>query len=218
MNCIRPFIGSLCSSHGSSTSSSTQHAYGLASVSSKARRQVRRKTSTMCSSTSSGMTPISHDQSIVERVKTWLASTSKEREKITSLGSAFVISYGLVSNATYVSCLTIAWLSFVKTRGGQTPLDPGQWAPFLLYYAGLWAVQNFARPIRFALAAGLSPGFDRAMDWLALRLPNGWGKKAAFAILLATLAGVSFFCLFAGIYLGGGLPRGLGPLPPLSRL
>ena len=156
-------------------------------------------------------------RSITERVKAWLASSEKEREKIAALGSAFVLSYGLVSNATYVTCLAIAWLSFVKTRGGLTPLDEGQWAPFLLYYGGLWTVQNFARPLRFALAAAISPGFDRAMDWLARRLPSRWGKKAAFVILLGSLAVVSTLGLCCAVYFGGGLPRGLGPLPPLSR-
>jgi hypothetical protein len=156
-------------------------------------------------------------QSIPDKLKAFLASSAKERERIASLGSAFVLSYGLVSNLTYVTCLAVAWISFVKTRGGLTPLDEGQWAPFLLYYGGLWTVQNFARPLRFAVAAGLAPGFDKSMEWLAGRLPGGWGKKAAFGILLSGLALVSITSFCCAVYFGGGLPRGLGPLPPLSR-
>ncbi len=41
---------------------------------------------------------------------------------------------------TYGICLGIAWITFVKTTG-KSPLWPGQWAPFLGFYAGLWTVQ-----------------------------------------------------------------------------
>lgn len=170
--------------------------------------------SSSSSSPDDGETGPKSKHSILDRFKAFLASSAREREKITSLGSAFVLSYGLVSNATYVTCLTLAWLSFVKMRGGLTPLDPGQWAPFLLYYGGLWTVQNFARPLRFAVAAGLAPGFDKAMDWLSRRLPDGWGKKAAFGILLAALACISTVGLCCGVYFGGGLPS---VFPPLAR-
>ncbi len=53
----------------------------------------------------------------------------------------------------------LRWLSshpritFVKTSG-NSPLAPGQWQGFLAVYAGLWAMQNFIRPIRFTLALG----------------------------------------------------------------
>lgn len=58
---------------------------------------------------------------------------------------------------TYGACLAIAWISFVKMTG-MSPLAPGQWTGFLGVYAGLWAAQNFVRPIRFTIAMGGSVG------------------------------------------------------------
>ena len=34
---------------------------------------------------------------------------------------------------------------------GVAPTDPGQWAPFLAYYGGIWAIQNFLRPLRISV-------------------------------------------------------------------
>ena len=48
------------------------------------------------------------------------------------------------ANLNYGTALGMAWLSFVK-KYGVSPLAQGQWPTFLAFYAGFWAVQNFAR-------------------------------------------------------------------------
>jgi hypothetical protein len=42
------------------------------------------------------------------------------------------------------TALTISWLAFKKSYG-VSPLAEGQWPAFLAFYAGMWALQNFAR-------------------------------------------------------------------------
>jgi len=129
------------------------------------------------------------------------------------MGMAAVASYGTVSNVTYGACLTIAWVTFVKQKG-VSPLASGQWAPFLAFYAGLWTIQNFVRPLRFALAMAMAPAFDKVINWLSDKLRIG--KVQAFGVLLFALAVTTTTCLFSAIYLFGGFPDGIGPLPPLK--
>lgn len=41
---------------------------------------------------------------------------------------------------------------FPTLQKGVSPLVEGQWVPFLAFYAGLWTLQNFVRPLRCAAA------------------------------------------------------------------
>jgi hypothetical protein len=58
-----------------------------------------------------------------------------DKERLASLGMGAFASYGAISNITYCTCLTIAWIAFVKATG-KSPLAPGEWKGFLAYYAG----------------------------------------------------------------------------------
>lgn len=84
---------------------------------------------------------------------------------------------------------SIAWLGFVKING-VAPTDPGQWAPFLAYYAGIWAIQNFLRPLRISLAIGLAPVCDRAMGAVSQRLgiAKGWCVTVVLVVVLVVAA------------------------------
>ena len=57
-------------------------------------------------------------------------------------------AYFVPSSASrYGACLTFSWVTFVRQRG-VSPLASGQWPAFLAFYAGVWTIQNFARPAR----------------------------------------------------------------------
>ena len=60
----------------------------------------------------------------------------------------------------------------MKTTG-NSPLAPGQWQGFLAVYAGLWAMQNFIRPIRFTIALGECAGKQPTSGWLTVDIQAG---------------------------------------------
>lgn len=70
--------------------------------------------------------------------------------------------------------------------------------------AGLWAVQNFARPLRISLALALAPAFDAAITRLgaALRVDKRW----AFGIFLLCMGLLTSATLFGTIWALGGFP------------
>jgi hypothetical protein len=70
--------------------------------------------------------------------------------------------------------------------------------------AGLWALQNFARPLRISLALALAPAFDKAITALGEKLRID--KKWAFGIFLVCMGIVTSATLFGTIYLLGGFP------------
>jgi hypothetical protein len=70
--------------------------------------------------------------------------------------------------------------------------------------AGLWTLQNFARPLRISLALALAPAFDKAITGLGEKL--NIDKKWAFGIFLLCMGVVTSVTLFGTIYLLGGFP------------
>lgn len=120
-----------------------------------------------------------------------------------ALGMGAFASYGFISNVNYGTCLAIAWLGFVK-KYGVAPTAPGQWKVFLAFYAGLWAMQNFARPLRLSLALALAPAFDKAIGQISHKV--GVNKNWAFGMFLGGMALLTTTVLFGSIYLLGGFP------------
>lgn len=93
--------------------------------------------------------------------------------------------------------LSSAYILFTKTTGA-TPLAPGQWPKFLVFYAGAYAMQHIARPLKLAAGlAGASIG-AAAVDGVAAIL--GIGKNAALVVLLAVEA-VLLLCCLGGVAL-----------------
>ena len=98
---------------------------------------------------------------------------------------------------------------------GVTPLEQGQWTTFLAFYAGLWTLQNVIRPARFALSLAVAPAFDRVLDRLTAL--SHLKKRTLFGALMVAMSLITPVLLFLSIWIMGGLPDGLGPLPPLRR-
>ena len=95
----------------------------------------------------------------------------------------------------------MAWVAFVK-KTGLTPLSAGQWKPFLAFYAGLWTMQNFLRPLRLSLAIALAPLYERLIqkisDW------TGLGRKQSFAVVIAGIAVCTLTYMGLALWLLGG--------------
>ena len=53
-------------------------------------------------------------------------STKLSKDTIAKAGLYALLSYGFVSNVSYITCLIISWVTHGK-RTGLSPLAPGQW-------------------------------------------------------------------------------------------
>lgn len=70
------------------------------------------------------------------------------KENLAKMGLYALLSYGFVSNFSYISCVIIAWCVHGK-RTGLSPLAPDQWKSFLLVYAGLFAANNVNYTLKY---------------------------------------------------------------------
>eukprot|EP00878_Enallax_costatus_P004200 GHUV01004430.1.p1 GENE.GHUV01004430.1~~GHUV01004430.1.p1 ORF type:complete len:219 (+),score=52.32 GHUV01004430.1:219-875(+) len=142
-------------------------------------------------------------KTILQHIKYFFVGVGLDKERLKALGMGAFASYGFISNLNYGTCLGMAWLAFVK-KYGVAPTAPGQWKVFLAFYAGLWAMQNFARPLRISLALAMAPAFDKAITTIGVKL--NIDKKWAFGIFLLGMAAITTTTLFGTIYLLGGFP------------
>ena len=83
--------------------------------------------------------------------KGWNGRIPVDKNSLSKLGLNMLLSYGFVSNVSYITCLIISWVAHGRTSG-LSPLAPGQWKSFLVIYSGLFAANNILRPIRFSLS------------------------------------------------------------------
>lgn len=118
------------------------------------------------------------------------------RGKLASLGLAAVLSYGFVSNVNAITLVIISWVSYAKAQGAS-PLAPGMWKGYLAAYAALYAlVGNALRPVRFSVAVGIYPFFDRLVSriegWLKCRRAVAVGVTVFLVNVCGTL---SYLCL-----------------------
>lgn len=57
------------------------------------------------------------------------------KASIAKLGGYALLSYGFVSNVSYITCIIISWVIHGRVNK-LSPLAAGQWKPFLAIYAG----------------------------------------------------------------------------------
>jgi hypothetical protein len=178
----------------------------------------RARTTIIVASSSSSSDASSGDAapSVGDKVKKWWSEASKiDKSKIASLGSACLLSYGFVSNVFYVTSLMLATYTAVKTTGASPLVNSLSMKTFASSYFGLWMIQNFLRPARFAFSIAISPGTDKIVDFFRKYVPNN-NKKAAFALTVFCINIVGTFAyMFAGfglIYALTGVPLELGGL------
>jgi len=135
----------------------------------------------------------------------WAVGSDGDKSKLASLGASALLSYGWVSNISYVTCTIIAWVIHGK-RTGTTPLDPGQWPAFLAVYAGFYVIQNVIRPVRFAVSVAISPFFEKMVTFFQTKssalMKRDVPRAAAFGItvFLVNVVG-TFTYLFGGLFL-----------------
>ena len=115
------------------------------------------------SSLSWSLRPITAVRSTIVNDSATADGTAKNKKKMAKIVVNGVLSYGFVSNVSYITCLIISWITHGR-RTGLSPLAPGQWKGFLTIYAALWAANNILRPARFTVAVALAPLWERLID------------------------------------------------------
>ena len=111
----------------------------------------RRRVVVARAATSDDASDDANETSGMAKVKAWWRDAAKiDKKKIASLGSAALLSYGFVSNVFYVTSLMLATYTAVKTTGASPLVNSLSMKTFASSYFGLWMIQNFLRPARFA--------------------------------------------------------------------
>lgn len=127
--------------------------------------------------------------------KGWNGKHVLSREKLAKMGLNVLLSYGFVSNVSYITCMMFSWVAFGK-KYGISPLAKGQWKAFLLIYSGFWAANNILRPARFSLSLVLLPLFDKLISFFQRKLNLSKAKATGLTIFLVNFCGtISFLVL-----------------------
>lgn len=133
------------------------------------------------------------------------------RQRLSKMGLSCLLSYGFVSNMSYVVSVSVAWFGFTK-KTGLSPLAPGQWKPFLAVYAGFYVFNNFVRPIRFGLSVGVARYFDTAVNYIQRKTKVSKGFAIGIVVFLANICGTCSL-MALGISLAASL-TGVPVFPP----
>lgn len=135
----------------------------------------------------------------IKKLFTGSGQSSFKREDIAKLGMNVLLSYGFVSNVSYVTCLISAWIVHGKATG-LSPLVPGQLKSFFAAYLGLWIANNFLRPLRFSLSLLLSPLFENLIGFIQRKSKTNRALATALTVLLVNVFGTLSF-LFGGLFI-----------------
>jgi hypothetical protein len=127
------------------------------------------------------------------------AAAAADKAKLAKLGMYALLSYGCVSNISYVTTVICAWVIHGKASG-MSPLAPGQWKQFFAIYTGLWAANNFLRPVRFSIAVFLAPTFDKLIGVLEDKFRLSKNASTALCVFLVNICG-TFSYLFGGLFI-----------------
>jgi len=140
---------------------------------------------------------------LIDRLKSSISrlglNNKFKKEDIAKLGLFTLMSYGWVSNVSYITCLIISWIIHGREYG-LSPLAPGQWKYFLTIYAALWAANNVLRPFRVTFALFLAPYFEKWVDSVEKRTKFKRATATAIVIFLFNICGTISY-LVSGLVL-----------------
>jgi hypothetical protein len=129
------------------------------------------------------------------------------RRRLAKMGFSVVLAYGVVSNLFTSVCTSLSWY-ISSTKYHVSPLAPGQWKSFVAIYAGIYVVASALRPLRVALAIGLSRYVDAMIQTIQTRFQVSRNVAIGMTIFFVNIVGSS--CLMtAGIAvasLASGVP------------
>lgn len=125
-------------------------------------------------------------ESVTSVWKNWQMNACELRDKISKLGRAGLLAYGLFSGIIYTSFFFIAFLAFEKSTG-QNPANNLKGC--LGGMVTLWTGNNFTRPFRVAGAAAMAPFMDKVLK-KTQKVLKFEDEASAFLFLVVLLFGL----------------------------
>ena len=142
---------------------------------------------------------ISNALSNINKISQSLSEKFPSKAEIAKMGLNVLLSYGFVSNFSYVTSVIIAWVIHGK-KTGLSALDKGQWKLFFAIYSGLWAANNIIRPLRLSLSIVISPFFESLVDTIQVKTKTKRATATGIVVFLVNFVGTLSY-LFGGLYL-----------------
>lgn len=99
----------------------------------------------------------------------------------------------MVCSVHLLLCLTLGPCRLVTYQSGLSPLAAGQWKALLGTYAGLYVFITLFRPLRLALAVGLTKRVAQLLEQTQDRF--GCSKTVSAGMVLSAM--LSFWLIFA---------------------
>mmetsp|Transcript_1884 Transcript_1884/g.5315 ORF Transcript_1884/g.5315 Transcript_1884/m.5315 type:complete len:233 (+) Transcript_1884:199-897(+) len=125
-----------------------------------------------------------------------------DRKHVAELGISFMLTYNLVSNVNGSIFFSLAWyISSVRT--GLSPLAPGNWKALLAAYAGLYVFVTLLRPLRLALAVGMTRRVAKVLDRTQERL--GCTKAVSVGFIFSAMLFIWVLLVSCGVTLASTL-------------
>jgi hypothetical protein len=143
----------------------------------------------------SGVLPAPAESNFIKKIRNLFRDKRFDSKSMAKLGGYVVLSYGFVSNISYITCVIISWVLHGK-KTGLSPLAPGQWKSFLGIYAGLWAILNLIRPLRFSLSVLISPLFDKFINFIQGKTGFKRASCVGITVFLVNIVGTCSYLVF----------------------
>ena len=122
------------------------------------------------------------------------------RKNLSAMGMSLLLSYGFVSNVNSAAMMGWVWAKYVKDTGMSPFIG---WRPpfvtpkFLAYYGAIYiTLGSLLRPVRAAIATGLAPLFNKAIENLQTKLKFSKGMAVFTVIFMGNIVFTILWLLF----------------------
>jgi hypothetical protein len=121
-----------------------------------------------------------------------------DKKRVAKLGVSFMMTYNLISNVNGSIFLSLAWY-ITSLRTGLSPLAPGGWKSLLAAYGSLYVFTTIFRPIRLALAVGMTKKTNNLLEHTQTKF--GCSRATAVGLVLSLMLLVWLSCAAGGVAL-----------------
>uniref|UniRef100_A0A7S4PY95 Uncharacterized protein n=1 Tax=Alexandrium monilatum TaxID=311494 RepID=A0A7S4PY95_9DINO len=138
------------------------------------------------------------------RFRAWWNKYGKfDRKKLSEMGIVCFLSYGLLSNVIAITLILISTYSAMVTTGASPLSSRVALRQFGITYGGLYVISSLTRPLRMALAVGLTPLLERLVGRLQRSASCTKGVAVMLTVTVANV--VTLGALFAGMLVASSL-------------
>mmetsp|Transcript_86734 Transcript_86734/g.230457 ORF Transcript_86734/g.230457 Transcript_86734/m.230457 type:complete len:266 (-) Transcript_86734:97-894(-) len=138
------------------------------------------------------------------RLGAWWSKYGKfDRKKIQDMGMVFLLSYGLLSNVIAVTLVVFSTYTAMAVTGASPLSCRAALRQFGITYAGLYVISSLTRPLRFALAVGITPSFEKYVGSVQKSVRCSKAVAAMLLVAVANLATIA--ALLGGVFISSSI-------------